>query len=308
MDDELNVTYISLKGYVEVNKYRYVYFLIIFTVYILIICSNSTIVYLIMIHRNLHEPMYIFIAALLLNCVLYSTNIYPKFLTDVLSEKQIISYSACVFQFFVLYFTGTSEFFLLSAMAYDRYVSICEPLQYPTIMRKTTVNILLLLAWIVPALHISVLAIASVESKLCNVTLTGIFCNNSIYQLQCVRSRFITIYGVVGLLVFAILPMLFIIFTNTKIFIISYRSCREVRRKAAETCLPHLLVLISFSSLTVYDISIARVESNFPKTARLIMTLQIVLSHPLFNPLIYGLKMKEIFKHLRRLLCSPKII
>ncbi|XP_040913461.1 olfactory receptor 13C2-like [Toxotes jaculatrix] len=307
MDDELNVTYISLNGYVEVNKYRYVYFLIIFTVYVLIICSNSTIVYLIVIHRNLHEPMYIFIAALLLNCVLYSTNIYPKLLTDFLSEKQIISYSACVFQFFVFYYLGSSEFYLLSAMAYDRYVSICKPLQYPTIMRETTVSILLLLAWILPALHISVPAIASAEAKLCNFTLDGIFCNNSIYQLQCVRSRFITIYGVVALLDLAILPVLFIIFTYTKIFIIAYRSCREVRKKAAETCLPHLLVLISFSLLSVYDISIARMESNFPKTVRLIMTLQIILYHPLFNPLIYGLKMKDISKHLRRL-CSAKII
>ncbi|XP_040918974.1 olfactory receptor 13C2-like [Toxotes jaculatrix] len=308
MDDELNVTYICLNGYVEVNKYRYVYFLIIFTVYILIICSNCTIVYLIVIHRNLHEPMYIFIAALLLNCVLYSTTIYPKLLTDFLSEKQIISYSACVFQFFVFYYLGSSEFFLLSAMAYDRYVSICKPLQYPTIMRKTTVSILLLLAWIVPALHISVLAIASAEAKLCNFTLNGIFCNNSIYQLQCVRSTLITIFGVVALLDLVILPMLFIIFTYTKIFIISYRSCRAVRKKATETCLPHLLVLIGFSLLSVYDVSIARVELNFSKTARLIMTLQIVLYHPLFNPLIYGLKMKEISKHLRRLLCSAKII
>ncbi|XP_040913301.1 olfactory receptor 13C2-like [Toxotes jaculatrix] len=306
MDDELNVTYISLNGYVEVNKYRYVYFFIMFTVYILIICSNSTIVYLIVIHRNLHEPMYIFIAAVLLNCLLYSTTIYPKLLIDVLSEKQIISYSACVFQYFVYYSVGCSEFLLLSAMAYDRYVSICKPLQYPTIMGKTTVSIFLLLSWMLPALHMSVPAIASAESKLCNFTLNGIFCNNSIYQLQCVSSRFITVFGVVVLLDLIILPTLFIIFTYTKIFIISYRSCREVRKKAAETCLPHLMVLISIFCLCMYDVSIARVESNFPKTVRLIMTLQIVLYHPLFNPLIYGLKMKEISKQLRRLLCSAK--
>ncbi|XP_040912715.1 olfactory receptor 4D6-like [Toxotes jaculatrix] len=308
MDDELNVTYISLNGYVEVNKYRYVYFFIMFTVYILIICSNSTIVYLIVIHRNLHEPMYIFIAALLLNSVLFSTTIYPKLLIDVLSEKQIISYSACIFQFFVFYFLASSEFYLLSAMAYDRYVSICKPLQYPTIMRKTTVSILLFLAWMLPALHISIPVIVSAESKLCNFTLNGIFCNNSVYQLQCVRSRFSTVYGVVALFDLGILPMLFIIFTYTKIFIISYRSCREVRKKAAETCLPHLMVLITFSLLSVYDISIARVEMNFPKTVSLIMTLQIVLYQPLFNPLIYGLKMREISKHIRRLLCSAKII
>ncbi|XP_026150816.1 olfactory receptor 6N2-like [Mastacembelus armatus] len=303
MDCELNVTCVNIEGYVEVDKYRYVYFLIMFTAYLLIICFNSTIVCLIWIHKNLHEPMYIFIAALLLNSVLFSTNIYPKLLIDVLSEKQIISYSACLFQYFIFYSLGNAEFLLLTAMSYDRYVSICKPLQYPTIMNKTSVSIFLVLAWFLAACHVVVPTILSAETKLCNFTLKGIFCNNAIYGLHCVRTIVISVYGLVALVDLVILPFLFIAFTYTKIFIIAYRSGREVRRKAAETCLPHLMVLISISCLSVYDIVIARVESSFPKTARLIMTLQIVLYHPLFNPLIYGLKMKEISKHLKRLFC-----
>ncbi|XP_044071816.1 olfactory receptor 51E1-like [Siniperca chuatsi] len=308
MDDELNVTYITLGGHVEVNTYRYLYFLIMFTAYILIICCNSTIVYLVWKHKNLHEPMYIFIAALLLNSVVVSTDMYPKLLIDFLSEKQMISYSACLFQFFIYYSLGGSEFLLLAAMAYDRYVSICKPLQYPTIMRKNTVSIFLVLAWLLPASHIAVPAILSAETKLCNFILKGIFCNNAIYSLHCVRSSVITIYGVVALLDLAILPVLFIIFTYTKILFISYRSCREFRKKAAETCLPHLLVLISFSCLSAYDIFIARVESNFPETARLVMMLVKIVYHHLLNPLIYGFKMKEISKHLKRLFCTSKII
>uniref|UniRef100_A0A3Q0TCK5 Olfactory receptor n=1 Tax=Amphilophus citrinellus TaxID=61819 RepID=A0A3Q0TCK5_AMPCI len=302
MEKELNVTYVTLDWYVEVNKYRYVYFFIMFTFYILIICSNSTIVYLIWIHKNLHEPMYIFIAALLLNCVLYTTNIYPKLLIDFLSEKQVTSYSACLFQFFMFYTLGSSEFLLLAAMAYDRYVAICKPLQYQTIMRKNTLCIFLVIAWVAPSCHTAVLAIASAEAKLCDFNVKGIFCNNAVYTLQCARPRLITIFGVVCLLNLVILPMLFVVFTYTKIFIVSYHSCKEIRKKAAETCLPHLLVLISYSVFFIYDVSIARVESNFPKTARIIMNLQIVLYHPLFNPFIYGLKMKEISKHLKRLL------
>ncbi|XP_030614569.1 olfactory receptor 4D6-like [Archocentrus centrarchus] len=306
MDEELNVTYVTLAWYLEVNKYRYVYFFIMFTIYILIICSNSAIVYLICIHKNLHEPMYIFIAALLLNCVLYSTIIYPKILIDFLSEKQVMSYSSCLFQFFMFYTVGMSEFILLAAMAYDRYVAICKPLQYQTIMRKTTVSIFLVLAWVAPACHIAVQAIASAETKLCDFNIKGIFCNNAVYTLQCARPRLITVFGLVLLLDLVILPMLFIVFTYTKIFIVSYRSCKEIKKKAAETCLPHLLVLISLTLFFVYDIIIARVESDFPKTARIIMNLQIVLYHPLFNPFIYGLKMRKISKHLKRLLSQAK--
>ncbi|XP_071328857.1 olfactory receptor 6N2-like [Trachinotus anak] len=308
MDDEFNVTYVTLGGHVEVDKYRYLYFMIIFTVYILIICSNSTIVYLIWSHQNLHEPMYIFIAALLINSVLLSTVIYPKLLIDFLSEKQIISYSACLFQFHIFYSLGGSEFLLLAAMAYDRYVSICKPLQYPTIMRKTSVSIFLILAWLLPASQVAVPAGLSAKKKLCTFTLKAIFCNNTVYKLQCVVSSAQIIHDMVILLNVALLPVLFILFTYTRILIISYRSSRDVRKKAAQTCLPHLIVLINFSCLCAYDVITVQLESDFPKTVRLIMTLQIVMYHPLFNPIMYGLKMKEISKHLKRLFSPAKII
>ncbi|XP_018529678.1 olfactory receptor 6N2-like [Lates calcarifer] len=307
MDHDLNVTYLTFGGHLEVNKYRYLYFLITFTSYILIICFNFTIVCLICIHKNLHEPMYIFIAALLLNSVVFSSAMYPKLLIDFLSEKQIISYSACLFQFFLFYSLSGAEFLLLAAMAYDRYVSICKPLQYPTIMRKTTVSILLGVAWLLPACQIAVPVILSADMKICNFIVRGIFCNNSIYNLHCVSSRARSVFGVVALIITALCPFLFILFTYTSILIISYQRL-NIRKKAAQTCLPHLLVLISFSCLCAYDVIIVRLGSDFPKTARFIMTLQAVLYHPLFNPIIYGLKMKEISKHLKRLFCQVRVI
>ncbi|XP_068590294.1 olfactory receptor 13C2-like [Cebidichthys violaceus] len=266
MDADLNVTYVTFGGHVDLPKYRYVYFVIMFTIYILIICSNSTIVCIIVIHKNLHEPMYVFIAALLINSVLYSTAIYPKLLIDFLSEKQIISYSACLFQCFLYYSLDGSEFLLLSAMAYDRYVSICKPLQYPTIMRKTTVCIFLAVAWFVPAGQIAVPVTLSADTKLCSFTLKGIFCNNLIYKLHCLSSTVLSVYGVIVLFNVILFPVIFILFTYTKIFIITYKSCGEVRSKAAQTCLPHLLVLINFCSLVTYDVITVKLESEFPKT------------------------------------------
>nr|XP_020443961.1 olfactory receptor 6N2-like [Monopterus albus]XP_020443962.1 olfactory receptor 6N2-like [Monopterus albus] len=301
MEDELNVTYITVDGYVEVGKYRYLYFVVVFTAYILIICSNSTIVCLIWIHKNLHEPMYIFIAALLLNSVLFSTVVYPKLLIDFLSEKQVISYSACLFQFHIFYSLGGSEFLLLAAMAYDRYVSICKPLQYPTIMRKTTVSVFLVLAWILPACQVAVPAEFNAYKKLCSFTLNGVYCNNRIYELQCTVSTGQIIHDVVVLLNVALLPVLFILFTYTRILIICYRSSGDVRKQAVQTCLPHLIVLINYSCLCAYDVIIIYLESHFPKVVHLIMSIQIVMYHPLFNPIMFGLKMREIYKHLKKL-------
>ncbi|XP_026150794.1 olfactory receptor 11A1-like [Mastacembelus armatus] len=304
MEEDINVTYITFGGHVEVHKYRYLYFMVVLIVYILIICSNSTIVYLIWKHRDLHEPMYIFIAALLLNSVLLSTNTYPKLLIDFLSEQQITTYQACLVQYFMFYTLAGSEFLLLAAMAYDRYVSICKPLQYPTIMTKRTVSVFLALSWLVPACEMAGLATLSANQKLCSFTLKVIFCNNSIYKLFCVTSKAISIYGVLMLLNVVVLPVLFILFTYTRILIICYHSSGEVRRKAAQTCLPHLMVLFNYFFLISYDVITARLETDFPKLAHLVMTLQLVVYNPLFNPIIYGLKMKEIYKHLKKLFCQ----
>ncbi|XP_026232568.1 olfactory receptor 11A1-like [Anabas testudineus] len=306
MDEGLNITYFILDGHVEVHKYKYLYFIIFLIVYILIICSNSTIVYLIWKHQDLHEPMYIFIAALLLNSVLFSTTIFPKLLMDFLSEKQVISYQACLVQFLLYYGFGYSEFLLLAAMSYDRYVSICKPLQYPTIMRKKTINIFLALAWLLPALQIVALTIMISHQKLCSFTLKLIFCNNTIYKLFCVASREISVYGVFILLNVVGFPVFFIVFTYIRILIICYHSSGDVRKKAAQTCLPHLLVLTNYFCLFTFEVIAVRLEYEFPKTARLIISLQLVLYNPLFNPLIYGLKMKEISKHLNRLFCQDK--
>ncbi|XP_020783528.2 olfactory receptor 6N2-like [Boleophthalmus pectinirostris] len=307
MDSKVNVSYITLGGFVEVEKYKFLYFFIMLTVYIFVICSNATIVCLIWMHQNLHEPMYIFIAALLCNSILFSTVIYPKMMIDVLSEKQVVTYSACMSQCFLYYSLNGSEFLLLSVMAYDRYVSICKPLQYPNIMRKNIVCCFLVLAWLIPTIQMSVPNILNAKTKLCYSTLKGIYCNNLIYKLHCSMSRAMSIYGVVVLINVSILPVFFILFTYAKIFVITYRSCKEVRKKAAETCLPHLFVLINFSCLITYDVVTVKLEFDMPKTVRLIMTLQVVLYHPLVNPIIYGLKMKEISKHLKRLFTKENV-
>ncbi|XP_077393738.1 olfactory receptor 6N2-like [Festucalex cinctus] len=296
-------TLITLGGYVDVVKYRYVYFVLWFIVYVLILCCNCTIIFIIWIHRNLHEPMYIFIAALSLNSLLFSTAIYPKLFVDVLSHRQSVSHTACILQLFFFYTLGGSDFILLSAMAFDRYVSICKPLQYATTMSTTTVTIFLVLGWFLPASQMIVATAINAKQKLCHFTLAGIICNNSIQKLYCVKPRIITVLDSFILTNITFIPVLFILFTYIKILMVAYRSCGEVRKKAAETCLPHLMVLISFSCLCSFDVIIARLELDLSKTVRLIMSLQVVVYNPLFNPIIYGVKMKEIWKHIKRLFC-----
>ncbi|XP_061734888.1 olfactory receptor 10J4-like [Nerophis ophidion] len=301
MEAEFNGTFITLGGFVEIDKYRYLYFFILLILYILILCSNCTIVCLIWIHGDLHEPMYIFIAALSLNSLLFCTASYPKLFIDVLSQKQIISHSVCMFQYFVLYSIGISDFLLLSAMSFDRYVSICKPLQYPTIMGKRTVIVLLTVAWSLPACEVVVATVINYKQKLCEFKTNDIFCNNSILKLHCVRSTILIFYGVFISMTAVVVPVTFILFTYIKIFIVTYHSGAKVRKRAAETCLPHLIVLSIFLGLSFFDVIITSLESKLLNHVRFIMTLQILVYNPLFNPIIYGVKMKEIWKYIQRL-------
>ncbi|XP_013889520.1 olfactory receptor 6N2-like, partial [Austrofundulus limnaeus] len=303
MDITFNVTYITLDGFIQLHEYRFLYFVFMFTVYILILCCNIIIVCLIVTQKSLHEPMYIFIAALLLNSVMFSSVVYPKLLIDILSERQIISYSVCFFQHFLYYSLSGSEFLLLTVMAYDRYVSICKPLQYPTIMRRRTVSTLLIYAWITPAFHLSLslMAVRILNERPCSYTLNGITCNSPLYYLLCMHLEVLVIVDMLTLLNVALIPVVFILFSYTRILTISYRSSNEVKKKALHTCVPHLLVLLSFSCFGGYDVITVELEYEISKLVHLAVTLQIIVVQPLFNPFIYGLKMKEISKHLKRL-------
>nr|XP_061789144.1 olfactory receptor 6N2-like [Nerophis lumbriciformis] len=293
---------LSLGGFIDIDKYRYVYFVFLVAVYILIICSNFIIIYVIRIHRNLHEPMYIFIAALSLNSLFISTTIYPKLIVDVLSHQQSAFYSVCLLQVQIFYSLAAADLMLLSEMAYDRYVSICKPLQYASLMSKTRVCIFLALAWFLPACHVSVSVIIQSKQELCSFILGGIFCNTTIVKIHCTTPTSLMVWGFIVIMDMALVPVLFILFTYIKIFTVAFRSQGEIRTKAIDTCLPHLIVLILFACLIVFDVMIGILETELPKLLRLIMTLLILVCSPMFNPIIYGLKMKEILKHIKKLL------
>uniref|UniRef100_A0A8C7WUW0 G-protein coupled receptors family 1 profile domain-containing protein n=1 Tax=Oryzias sinensis TaxID=183150 RepID=A0A8C7WUW0_9TELE len=160
--------------------------------------------------------------------------------------------SLCTFSLIFFYSFGGSEFFLLAVMSYDRYVSICKPLQYAIIMKKIKAIVFVGLAWGVPVCHLVVPAIQNSKKELCSFKLTGIFCNSSLNDLFCAGLGEPKISGFIILFNVVILPMLFIIFTYAKILIVVYKSSRKVRGKAAQTCLPHLLVLINYSCLAIY--------------------------------------------------------
>ncbi|XP_072531070.1 olfactory receptor 6N2-like [Salminus brasiliensis] len=297
-----DVSYLLLEGHVELEKYRYVYFVISLTVYLMIICCNAVVIFIVLTDKRLHEPMYIFIVALLFNSLCGNTVIYPKLLNDFLSETPGISYEACLFQAFCIYTSAISEFTLLSAMAYDRYVSICKPLQYPTLINMQTVKKLLCICWAVPFFEIGILVILTYRLQLCKFKLDRIYCNNyAIVKLSCGDTTANNSYGLFISIIAVFPPVIFIIFSYVRILTVCLRNSKEFRRKALQTCFPHLFIFVSFSVTSCFEVINSRLERNVPHIVAMIMSIENLVIPPLINPVIYGLKMQEILKRIKTL-------
>ncbi|XP_037391475.1 olfactory receptor 6N2-like [Pygocentrus nattereri] len=301
MDYSTNYTFLLLEGHVELEKYRYFYFVIALAVYILIICFNTVVIFIIYSDKLLHEPMYIFIAALLFNSLFGAAVLYPKLLSDLLSAKQVTSYHACMLQAFCIYTYGISEFTLLSAMAYDRYVSICKPLQYATLVKMSTVKKLLFFCWFAPSFEIGLLVILTSRLQLCKYKLDRIYCNNyAIVKLSCGDITVNNSYGLFVLCVAVFPPLIFIIYSYVRILNVCLKNSKEFRRKALQTCFPHLFIFISFTVTTCFEVINSRLEGNVPHIINMIISVENGVIPPLINPIIYGLKLQEIFKRIKK--------
>ncbi|XP_036421476.1 olfactory receptor 6N2-like [Colossoma macropomum] len=306
MDYFTNDTYLSLEGHVELEKYRYVYFVICLVVLILIICCNVVVIYVIYTNKPLHEPMYIFIAALLCNSLFGTAAFYPKLLSDLLSEKQVISHRACLFQAFCIYTYFSSEFALLSAMAYDRYVSICKPLQYPTLVKMSTVKKLLFFCWFVPSCEIGTSIILTYR-QLCKFKLNRIYCNNyAIAKLSCGDLTVVNSYGLFALTIVVFPPVMFIIYSYVRILKVCLKNSKEFRRKALQTCFPHLFIFTCFSVTGCFEVINSRFEGNVPHVFAMIMSAENLVVPPLLNPIVYGLKLQEIWNRIKRITWKRK--
>ncbi|XP_053347918.1 olfactory receptor 10J4-like [Clarias gariepinus] len=297
-----SVTYFTLEGHVELQKYRYGYFVVVLTLYLLIISCNGLVIYVILTNKSLHEPMYIFVAALLCNGLFGATAFYPKLLIDLLSEIQVISFESCIFQSFCIYTYGASEFTLLSAMAYDRYVSICNPLQYNTIVKMSTVKILLFCCWFLPSCEIGIGVLLTYQRELCKFKLKRIYCDvSSLTKLACGDFSVSNIYGLVVLSIGVFPPLIFVFFSYTRILSVCLMNSKDFRRKALQTCLPHLVIFTTHSITACFIIIHSRLEGNIPHLFSMIMSVEILVIPPLFNPIIYGLKLKNILNRIRKI-------
>lgn len=255
---------------------------------------NGALITVIILEEKLHEPMYIFLCNLCINSLYGTAAFYPKFLFDLLSNSHIISYSACLLQIFVIYSYAATEFSILAVMAYDRYVAICRPLEYQSIMTKHTVILLVCFSRLVPLFSLTVSTTVTTTLPLCGFPLDKIYCANwSILKLSC---NSITSNNVIGFIIisFYFVHDVFIMCSYVSLLKSAFQS-KEGRIKFMQTCVPHFLCLLNVSVALLFDLMYARYGlDSSSQHVKNFMAIQFLMFPPILNPVIYGLKLTQV--------------
>ncbi|XP_051963608.1 olfactory receptor 1D2 [Xyrauchen texanus] len=302
-----SVLVFTLSGLNESMENRYVFFSLTALYYPLIVLCNVTIIYTIISHKTLHEPMYAFICNLCMNALYGTAGFYPKFMYDLLSQYHVISYAECLIQIFVIYSSVLCDFSTLTVMAYDRYVAICRPLEYHSEMTNKRVIECIFLCWLSPCFCMCVVIALTSRLTLCGSSIEKLYCENwSVVKLSCFST---TVNNVIG---YAVIVVYFghavLIFCSYIHLIGKCRKSIEGRHKFIQTCVPHLLALLNVTVALLFDVLYSRYGSKrLPQNVRNFMALEFLLIPPILNPLIYGVNLTRLRKQVIKLFFRKQV-
>ncbi|XP_075695683.1 olfactory receptor 4Q3-like [Rhinoderma darwinii] len=276
-------------------------FTILFIIYILILLGNLLIMVTVYFEARLHSAMYYFLSRLSLVDLCYASVTVPKMLVDFLSQRNTVSLGACITQLFFLHFFAGTECILLTVMAYDRYVAICNPLRYSSIMNKTICYWLEALCWAISFFHSIIQIILTCQLKFCGPNgIDHFFCDiHPLSVLSCsdifiIEIVFVANSGMISALCFIVLLISYMGIINT---IVKTRS-DEGTGKAFSTCASHLIVVTFFFGPCVFIYLRPSVSYAADKMVSIFYTVVT----PLLNPIIYTLRNKEVKTAIRSFL------
>ncbi|XP_030658033.1 olfactory receptor 5K4 [Nomascus leucogenys] len=295
-----------LIGFTNYPELKTLLFVVFSATYLVTMVGNLGLVALIYVKRHLHTPMYIFLGNLALMDSCCSCAVTPKMLENFFSEDRIISLYECMAQFYFLCLAETTDCLLLAAMAYDRYVAICHPLQYNTVMSKTLCIRMTTGAFIAGNLHSMIHVGLLLRLTFCRSNkIDHFFCDIlPLYRLSCtdpsINELMIYIFSI-PIQIFTIATVL-ISYLCILLTVFKMKS-KEGRGKAFSTCASHFLsVSIFYICLLMYIRPFEEGDKDIP--VAIFYTIVI----PLLNPFIYSLRNKEVINVLKKIMRNYNIL
>ncbi|XP_008400094.1 olfactory receptor 2K2-like [Poecilia reticulata] len=272
------------------------FFLALFA-YMVVLLGNGVVICVVMTDRNLHRPMFVMICHLVVCDLLGATAVLPSLMMHFLTGQRKISYLSAIIQGFCVHTYGVAMHTILGVMAIDRYVAVCEPLRYHSIMTSARLHSCCAVAWIFALVLIAVLFSFHVNLPYCSRIIQHVYCSNkSIMNLACTPPLISNIYGL--FITWFVSTGMFVVIAYSYIRILRAsfkqgRTVSSIRTKAFQTCASHFVVYVFYELATMIII----VNYRFPSTSQNInkfLGILFVIISPAINPIIYGLVSKDL--------------
>uniref|UniRef100_A0A8D0HNI7 Olfactory receptor n=1 Tax=Sphenodon punctatus TaxID=8508 RepID=A0A8D0HNI7_SPHPU len=299
MEQTNNVTEFVLLGLSQNQELQQACFLLFLLFYTAILLGNLLIIVTIKRNQRLNSPMYFFLSYLSFVDICYSSVTAPKLIADFLVERKAISFIGCIAQLFGVHFLGCTEIFLLTVMAYDRYIAICKPLHYTTIMNRGVCSWMVAASWVGGFVHSLVQTLLTTHLPFCGPNeIDHYFCDvHPLLKLACTDTYIVGLIvvansGMISLSCFVVLIVSYIVILVT----LRNRSS-EGRLKALSTCASHITVVILFFGPCIFIYM--RPSTTFSEDKMVALFYTIIT--PMLNPLIYTLRNEEVKSAMRKL-------
>ncbi|KAM7321781.1 hypothetical protein ACRRTK_018622 [Alexandromys fortis] len=308
-----------LLGLFPQNQTGLLLLLLIISIFLVALLGNSTMIHLIRVDPRLHTPMYFLLSQLSLMDLMDVSATVPKMAFNFLSGQKTISFLGCGMQsFFFLTMAGSEGLLLASmaydrfAMSYDRYVAICHPLRYPVLMNKRVCVLMIIGSWVLGSINSSAHTAYALHIPYCRSrAINHFFCDvPTMLTLACMDTWVYEYTVFVSTILFLVLPFIGIVCSYARVFLAVYHMHSGAgRKKAYSTCSTHLTVVTFFYAPFAYTYLRPR-SLRSPAEDKTLAVFYTVLT-PMFNPIIYSLRNKEVMEALRRIthrICFSKNI
>ncbi|XP_026138939.1 olfactory receptor 52K2-like [Carassius auratus] len=298
----------KLNGFYSLGEWRPFLFIPFFLMFLLSITANSILLYLIIGQKSLHSPMYVLIGLMAVVDLILPIFFVPNMLVSFLFNWGGISLVGCLIQMFCIHYVGAFQSTLPLWMALDRYFAICKPLYYHKYMAIPS----FLKFVVVPLirnglLNISMVSMAGKLTFCVTNVIDHCFCEHmALVQLACGD---ISINNLVGLLTALLIPTFdFILVTGSYVVIfVSVFKSGKGQMKAINTCITHIIVMTSGLSFALIAFMSYRIRNNFSTNSRVFVSTMYLLFPSCFNPIVYGVRTKEIRQKFLQLVSEVKI-
>ncbi|XP_061105604.1 olfactory receptor 52J3-like [Conger conger] len=263
--------------------------------YCFIVAGNMTMILSITLNRSLHKPMYLLLLNLLVNDLMGATAFFPQLISSIALDDRSISSAACFLQGLLVHLYAAGAYTILTAMAYDRFLAICCPLRYSTLMSHGNLLKIITAMWLMDLVLISTLFCLLTRFRFCGNSITDMYCNNAtLVKLVCGDTRINNYYGLFLTSFLNGMSLIAVVFTYIQILVACLTNKQsDTRSKALRTCGTHLTVYLVFQATSIFTVLSHRFPQVSPYLRRSV-GVSILLFPPILNPLIYGLNTKEI--------------